>query len=55
MDFFDFDLERKIKKENIIWKDNYYDIWNPIISDEEDMMFQNFYLISKELLDKFFN
>ena len=37
MDFFDFDLERKIKKENIIWKDNYYDIWNPIISDEEDI------------------
>ena len=37
MDFFEFDNDRKITKENIIWENNYYDIWNPIISDEEDI------------------
>ena len=37
MDFFEFDNEKKISKENIIWEDNYYDIWNPNISDTEDI------------------
>ena len=33
MDFFKFDNERKIKKEDIIWEENYYNIWSPNISD----------------------
>ena len=37
MNFFEFDNDKKITKENIIWENNYYDIWNPIISDEEDI------------------
>jgi hypothetical protein len=37
MDFFEFDNEKKISKENIIWEDNYYDIWNPNISDIEEV------------------
>ena len=36
IDIFGFDIERKITKENIIWDSKYYEIWNPIISDEED-------------------
>ena len=36
MNFFEFDNDKKITKENIIWENNYYDIWNPIISDEVD-------------------
>ena len=35
MDFFDLDIKRKITKENIIWENNYYDIWNPVISDDD--------------------
>ena len=35
MDFFKFDTERKIKKEDIIWDNNEYNIWNPNISDDE--------------------
>ena len=34
-DIFIFDTERKIKKENIIWENENYDIWNPNISDDE--------------------
>ena len=37
MDFFDLDIKRKITKENIIWENNYYDIWNPDISDDDDI------------------
>lgn len=37
MDFFDLDIKRKITKENIIWENNYYDIWNPVISDDDDI------------------
>ena len=37
MDFFEFDNEKKLSKENIIWESNYYDIWNPNISDIEDV------------------
>ena len=36
IDFFGFEMERKITKENIIWENKYYDIWNPNISDEEE-------------------
>ena len=36
IDFFGFEMERKISKENIVWENKYYDIWNPYISDEED-------------------
>ena len=35
MGFFDLDTKRKITKENIIWENNYYDIWNPVIADED--------------------
>ena len=35
IDFFKFDLGRKIKKEEIIWENNYYDIWNPLFSDDD--------------------
>ena len=37
IDFFDLDIKRKITKENIIWENNYYDIWNPVISDDDDI------------------
>ena len=29
-------MEKKKPRDNIIWDNNYYDIWNPIISDVED-------------------
>lgn len=35
MDFFKFDLSRKIKKEDIVWENDYYDIWNPTFSDDD--------------------
>ena len=34
MDFFKFDLTRKITKNDIIWNNKYYDIWNPEISSD---------------------
>lgn len=37
MDFFDLDIKRKITKENIAWENNYYDIWNPVISDDDNI------------------
>ena len=37
MDFFEFDTQRKIRKENIKWENTYFDIWNPIISDDFDI------------------
>ncbi len=40
MDFIKFDIERKIKKEDIIWDKIGYDIWNPNISDI-DISFKN--------------
>ena len=36
MNFFNFDMERKITRDNIVWENKYYDIWNPVISDEEE-------------------
>ena len=36
MDFFDFDTERKIKRDDIIWDNIIYDIWNPDISNDDD-------------------
>lgn len=30
-----FDLERRITKDNILWENNCYNIWNPIISDDD--------------------
>ena len=38
MDFFKFDLSRKISKNDIVWEKKYYNIWNPEISSdfEED-------------------
>ena len=35
IDFFKFDLSRKIKKEDIIWENDYYDIWNPNFSYDD--------------------
>jgi len=35
MDIFKFDLSRKIKKEDIIWENDYYNIWNPNFSDDD--------------------
>ena len=35
MDFFKFDLSRKIKKEDIVWENEYYNIWNPYFSDDD--------------------
>ena len=35
MDFFKFDLSRKIKKEDIVWENDYYDIWNPKFSYDD--------------------
>ena len=48
MDFFEFDMERKIKKENIIWENNYYDIWNPIISDEDEINDESYININQK-------
>ena len=36
MDFFRFDLSRKITKKDINWEKKYYDIWNPNISSDYD-------------------
>ena len=36
LNFFKFDLRRKINHDDINWEDKYYDIWNPIFCDEED-------------------
>ena len=36
MDFFRFDLSRKITKKDINWEKIYYDIWNPNISSDYD-------------------
>ena len=42
MDFFKFDLVRKISKNDIKWENKYYDIYNPEISfDNEDESDQN--------------
>ena len=35
IDLLELDEEKKISKDNIIWDKNYYDIWNPNISDIE--------------------
>ena len=35
MEIIKMDLERKIKKEDIIWDNENYDIWNPNITDDE--------------------
>ena len=35
IDLLELDEEKKISKDNIIWDNNYYDIWNPVISDVE--------------------
>ena len=36
MNFFEFDMERKITRDKIVWENKFYDIWNPVISDEEE-------------------
>ena len=36
VNIFGFDMERKVNKNSIIWDNKYYDIWNPVISDEEE-------------------
>jgi hypothetical protein len=38
MNFFEIDMERKITKDKIVWEKKFYDIWNPVISDEEENM-----------------
>ena len=35
MDFFGFNTAKKIKKDQIIWDNTPYDIWNPVINDNE--------------------
>ena len=34
IEYFDFEKSRKIKKEDIEWENDYYDIWHPIIESE---------------------
>ena len=34
LDFFKFDLSRKITKKDLKWENKYYDIWNPNISSD---------------------
>ena len=36
LDFFTFDLSRKINKKDLKWENKYYDIWNPDISSDFD-------------------
>ena len=36
LDFFKFDLSRKIKKKDLKWDNKVYDIWNPDISSDFD-------------------
>ena len=36
LDFFKFDLSRKINKKDLKWENKYYDIWNPDISSDFD-------------------
>ena len=36
LDFFTFDLSRKINKKDLKWEKKYYDIWNPDISSDFD-------------------
>ena len=36
LDFFKFDLSRKINKKDLKWDNKYYDIWNPDISSDFD-------------------
>ena len=36
LDFFKFDLSRKITKKDIKWENKYYNIWNPDISSDFD-------------------
>ena len=33
MDLLELDEEKKISKDNVVWDNNYFDIWNPIFSD----------------------
>ena len=41
LDFFcENDLKRKINKNDIEWEDNYYDVYNPIIEDD-DILYEN--------------
>ena len=51
IDFFKFDLSRKINKKDIKWENKLYDIWNPDISsdyDENDIDDENdYYNINK--------
>ena len=37
IDLLELDEEKKVSKDNIIWENNYYDIWNPNISDVESI------------------
>ena len=43
MDIFKFDMERKIKKEDIVWENNIYNIWNPNISNDDLNELSNIY------------
>ena len=36
LNFFKFDLRRKINHDDINWEEKYFDIWNPIFSDDEN-------------------
>ena len=51
IDFFKFDLSRKINKKDIIWENKIYNIWNPDINsdfDENDIDDENdYYNINK--------
>jgi hypothetical protein len=37
IDFFKFDLVRKISKNDVKWDNKYYNIWNPDISSDSDL------------------
>ena len=50
IDFFKFDLSRKISKKDIIWENKIYNIWNPEIDsdyDENEYTDDNDYNINK--------
>ena len=62
IDFFKFDLSRKINKKDIIWENKIYNIWNPDINsdfDENDIDDENDYYninkISNDIKNKSIN
>ena len=64
LDFFKFDLSRKINKKDLKWENKYYDIWNPDINSDFDenekiydseLIFRNNNYINNETKNKSIN